>query len=713
MVIAPIPVPAQQQDAVQYPDLSRAVSVGSKGGSEVGKMSSELRMLSDQFSGGGGGAKGGSSTTLFSAEDLKDVFGITAGDANPSVSVAITVSNTSEIAELQKMGLTVYMVKDKVAYGSVKVADLADIASETSVLSIDSTKSPKVPERPKGEDPSLIPDFNAKGAKSTAAPLLSEFPKGTLNGKGVIVGVIDTGIDYRHPDFIRADGTSRILAIWDLYDNSFATSAGKVGTTTPMLAGGTTRLPGTIYTNAQINAALKNTGTVNTTDNYGHGTAVAGTAAGNGRASNGVNVGVAPEADLIIVKAADCGGFTNQWVYGAEWMTNIAKAMKRPLVVNGSFGGQYSAHDGKEAEEQLLNKLTGKGIPGTIFTISAGNEGYSSFHATGKFGPKSAGVMNIQTSPISVNITSERTKGVGTYLHGYFDSRDDWGIAIIPSATANLRDKAGKPMKFWLVKSGVEIKYILPQGVVPPDDFPTTIAQVVRYSKLGPTVDKLYIPLPVGSYDLYAFANSATVSSGNVDFYAPNVRAADFGRGVVKGGMVGSPGNANNVITVGAYNFRKNWTNMTGTETMFSFDVGEISDYSSPGGRRRDGVIKPDIAAPATYTISPLSGAAGPTSTVCDGNNMGNGSQKFISPDGKYIAWEGTSASSPYAAGVIALLLQKNPTLDAEQVRSIITKTAKSGGVIGGVPNAAWGYGMLDPAAAIRATPAPGAAPVK
>jgi len=716
MILAPIKVPSQQQDAAQYPDLSHAVSVGSKGGSEVGKLSSELRMLSDQFSSGGGGSKGGGSTSLFTAEDLKEVFGITADDGDPSVGVAITVSSPAEIAELQKMGLTVYMVKDKVVYGNVKVADLADIASETAVISIASTKSPRVPERPKGEDPSLIPDFDASSAKSTAAgPLLHEFPKGTLNGKGVIVGVIDTGIDFRHPDFIRADGTSRIIAIWDLYDNSFATSAGKVGTTTPMLAGGTSRLPGTIYTNAQINAALKNTGTVNTGDNYGHGTAVAGTAAGNGRASNGLNMGVAPEADLIIVKAADCGGFSKNWVYGAEWMTVMAKSLKRPLVVNGSFGGQYSAHDGKEAEEQLLNKLTGKGIPGTIFTISAGNEGYSSFHATGKFGPKTPGMMNVQTSPISVNITAERTKGAGTYLHGYFDSRDDWGLAIIPSASSNLRDKAGKPMKFWLVKSGIEIKYILPTGVVPPDDFPATIAQVVRYSTLGPTTDKLYIPLPVGSYDLYAFSNSAKVSSGNVDFYAPNVRVADFGRGGTKSGMVGSPGNANNVITVGAYNFRKNWTNMTGTETMYSFDVGEISEYSSPGGRRRDGVVKPDIAAPATYTISPLSSATGPTSTACDGNNMGAGSQKFITPDGKYIAWEGTSASSPYAAGVVALMLQKNPTLDAEQVRAIITKSAKSGGVIGGVPNAAWGYGMLDPAAAIRATPAPAAvkAPVK
>ena len=85
---------------------------------------------------------------------------------------------------------------------------------------------------------------------------------------------------------------------------------------------------------------------------------------------------------------------------------------------------------------------------------------------------------------------------------------------------------------------------------------------------------------------------------------------------------------------------------------------------------------------------------------------MGAGSgEKFVLPGGKYVAWQGTSASSPFTAGVIALMLQKNPTLDAEQVRQILIKSARKGGSVGAVPNPEWGYGMLDPAAAIAATP--------
>ena len=699
------------QTKIGYPDLSQSQGgTGAKGGNET-KLSSDLRILSDQYSDERQGSKGGDSGFGFSDDELKQMYGISAEEASPMVGLAVTVSSVSDVAALRSNGMKVYLVQGNVVYGQAPVSSLGKLAAERRVLKIASTKSAKIPEVPKsGTVPNIVSDFEAAGGKSArgtaATPLANEFAKGTLTGKGVIVGVIDTGIDFRHPDFINPDGTSRILAIWDLYDESFRTSAGKIGTAPPSLTAGGDPLFGTVYTNAQINAALKGSGTVNTVDNNGHGTAVAGTAAGNGRASTAVNIGVAPEADLVIVKACDCGGFTENWVYGAAWITQFAKNLKRPLVVNGSFGGHYSAHDGKDPEEVFLNGLTGKGIPGVLFTMSAGNEGYSNMHATGRFGPKRAGQQDIQSSPISVTINAERTMSAGSMILGFFDARDDWGVAVVPSAMSNLKDKAGNPLTFWLIKSEGEVKYITRQGVQVPDDFGELTTTINRSSSLGTTTDMLALPLPAGTYDVYGFSTSEKVLSGNFDFYAPNNRVVDFGRGTTKTGMVGTPGNAANVITVGAYNFRKNWTNLGGTETVFGFDLGEISDYSSPGGRRRDGVVKPDIAGPATYTISPLSSAAGPDSQSCDGGNMGAGlGEKYVTPEGKYIAWSGTSASSPFTAGVVALMLQKNPTLDAEQVRQILIKTAKKGGIIGGVPNPAWGYGMLDPAAALTATP--------
>lgn len=89
-------------------------------------------------------------------------------------------------------------------------------------------------------------------------------------------------------------------------------------------------------------------------------------------------------------------------------------------------------------------------------------------------------------------------------------------------------------------------------------------------------------------------------------------------------------------------------------------------------------------------------------------NSDGTKDTANITDDGFHLAWAGTSASSPYTAGVIALMLQKNPTLDANQVKEILKKTAIHDDLTGGTPNPYWGYGKLNPPAAIRDTPAAG-----
>jgi minor extracellular serine protease Vpr len=702
-----------QDDKLGYPDLSKAQGASSKSAGTNAKLSPDLRILVDQFS--GGSKSGAASGYAFSDTDLRELFGISNDADDPSVGLAITVRDRAGVETLKQRGVVIYMVQGNTVYGKAPVRSLSNLATASSIVKIASTKATKSPVIPKSnvaEDLAQgLSAATAVGSKSgaTAAPLANEFNKASLTGKGVVVGVIDSGIDWKHPDFIKADGTSRILAIWDLYDDSFTKSGGKIGTAPPKLDPAGEPLSGTVYTNAQINAALKGTGTVNTQDRNGHGTAVAGTAAGNGRASNGLNAGVAPDADLLIVKASDCGSFTEGWIYGAAWITAYAKSLKKPVVVNGSFGGHFSAHDGKDTEEVLLNTMTGKGIPGVVFTISAGNEGESSMHAVGRFGPKRPGQLDVTSAPISVTISQERTSDSSgkSMLLGIFDARDDWALAVVGSANASLKDKNGKRMVFYLLKSAGQIKYVVKDGLVPPDGFDSLMNSAINYSQLGTETDLLTLPLPHGTYELVGLSTSAKVTNGAFDFYAVRDWQVDFGRGTTKTGMVGSPGNAANVITVGAYNFRNSWTNFTNASSAFNFPIGTISDYSSPGGRRKDGVFKPDIAAPATYTLSPLSQGAALGSGGCGGDNMGEGSgDKFVLPGGKYIAWQGTSASAPFTAGVIALLLQKNPTLDAEQVRQILIKSAKKGAAVGAVPNPEWGYGMLDPAAAITATPA-------
>lgn len=700
-----------QDTKIKYPDLKNGRGRNSKGIAATDKLSSELRVLLAQYRTSDKGAI----ETAFSDEQLRDVFGITdLKDENPTISVAITTDAKRNVDILKDAGMKIFLRKDKVIYGHIPLLALEQIAEDKSVLQISATKSAKTPDLPQSDEP-LIPQTlgnskgNSKGVDTKNAPLANEFPKGNFTGKGVIVGVIDSGIDWRHPDFLKADGTSRIIAIWDLFDESYTNSGGKIGTSPPTLTDDGDPLPGTIYTNAQINAALKGKGTVNTQDNNGHGTATAGTAAGNGGSTGGKFAGVAPEADLIIVKAGDCGGLVRAYIYGAEWIVQTAKKLKRPVVVNQSFGGHLTAHNGTDSEEQFLNTLTGKGIPGVVFTVSAGNEGRFSLHASGVFGARKPGQADILSSPITLTIPAERTEDKGTLLLGVFDSRDDWGVVVKPSGASKLLDKDGKPLWYYVYKVQGNINYLLGDGLNKPDWFDKYMQEILTNSALGEKSDILAIGLAPGSYRLFGFGASKTVVNGNFDFYLPDYNAGDFGIGTTKTGMIGNPGNAANVITVGAYNFRSSWLNSEGKETVFNLTIGDVSDYSNPGGKRRtDGVYKPDITAPATYTISPLSQTATPEAKTCGGGSLaGSLGNNFVLADKFHIAWDGTSASSPFTAGVIALMLQKNPNLDAEQIRQILIKTAKKGGLIGAVPNPNWGYGMLDPAAALLATPIP------
>lgn len=166
-------------------------------------------------------------------------------------------------------------------------------------------------------------------------------PPGSLRGKGVLVGIVDSGIDYENPDFRNEDGTTRIAALWD------QTVAG-------MPPAG--YFLGTEYTKEQINLALaeqdrtRRAEIVPSRDVSGHGTAVAGIAAGNGNGSEGGKYrGVAPEAELIVVKMGVPreGGFprTTELMQGVDYIIRKALEMRMPVAVNISFGNTYGSHE--------------------------------------------------------------------------------------------------------------------------------------------------------------------------------------------------------------------------------------------------------------------------------------------------------------------------------------------------------------------------------
>ncbi|MDO4554366.1 MAG: S8 family peptidase [Lachnospiraceae bacterium] len=200
-------------------------------------------------------------------------------------------------------------------------------------------------------------------------------PEGELTGKGVIIGILDSGIDIFHPDFINEDGSSRIIGLWDQTGQGEAPK-GYQG--------------GAYYSGEQISEAVRlgrarGKEIVPETDSSGHGTFVAGIAVGNGRASGGRKTGVAPGAKLLVVKLGNPsdGNFprTTQLMTGADFMVRYAVEQNSPLVLNISFGNNFGAHNGNSILETYLNSLTGLGK--ITIVAGTGNEGLAKRHASG------------------------------------------------------------------------------------------------------------------------------------------------------------------------------------------------------------------------------------------------------------------------------------------------------------------------------------------
>jgi subtilisin family serine protease len=312
-------------------------------------------------------------------------------DVRPEDPIYIGLEFTGDIAALEQAGFNVGSYSGNIAYGMTDLAGLEALASHPQVESIERQRRPHL------QLDDSVPDIKADQVWGRIGAHFSGY-----TGRDVIVGIVDTGIDFRHQVFRKSDGKTRILKIWDqtLTAQGGETVPGPI--TTPTIAIPPASVPlnyGVEYDANQINDTLENSSPaipVRHLDQHGHGTHVAGIAAGDGSQSGGCHdsfhyIGVATEADLIVVrmrrltpgdpKTIPTG--SNFKLDAIRYILEQARVIGKPAVINLSLGLFTELMDGTSKNCRDVDALLTSNSTGRAIVFAAGNDGDKKFHATG------------------------------------------------------------------------------------------------------------------------------------------------------------------------------------------------------------------------------------------------------------------------------------------------------------------------------------------
>lgn len=472
-----------------------------------------------------------------------------------------------------------------------------------------------------------------------------------LSGRGTLVAIIDSGIDYSRMDFRNRDGSSRILYLWDQTltpdaEREWASPEGfRIGVE---------------FNRIQINAALEvgeaeRFGQLPSQDVTGHGTAVAAIAAGNGMSSNGQYVGVAPECELIVVKlgnaARESFPRTTQLMRALTYVVQKAVELARPVAINLSFGNTYGSHDGTSLLERFMDNVSEIGR--NVICVGSGNEGAAGGHTAGRVEE----VEGLADSPVRVELAVapyERSVNVQLWKE-YVDrfritlvapggerqviETDRVGTLRLQMEQTQLLIYMGEPTPY-SVNQEIFFEFIPKQNYV--DSGVWTF---------------LLEPVDVISGAYYFYLPSSVVLNSGTRFFAPTPEVTFT-----------IPSTAGKVITVGAYN------------SVYD----SYADFSGRGYRlesRMEALIagdrvKPDLVAPGVNIAI----------------SNGQGGTEYVT---------GTSFATPFVTGAAALMMEwgivkgNDPYLYGEKVRAYLRRGARTLRGESMYPNARVGWGAL------------------
>ena len=387
-----------------------------------------------------------------------------------------------------------------------------------------------------------------------------------LTGRGVLIGIVDSGVDYRHPAFLTADGKSRILRLWDQSipgnpPEGYAT--------------------GTEYTNEEINEALslsvqEGRRLVPSEDGSGHGTAVLGVAAGSDFSRGAVNRGVAYESDLLVVKMGiprqDSFPRTTELMQGVDYLVRQAIRLGRPIALNLSFGNNYGSHRGDSLLETYLDNVSGMGK--NVICVGMGNNGNDALHTGGMLSPGEIQEIELGVGAFEPTLNVQLWKNYEDEMEIYLEHPAGERVGPLFETLGAQRWRAGNTKL--LIYYGKPAPYHVTQEIYV--DF---LPQDEKTPYVDSGVWKIILAarnIKNGEYFLW-LPGGKTLNPGTA-FYLPRPQ-----------GTLTIPATARRVISVGAYDARQN----------------TYADFSGRGCRALP-YPKPDLAAPGVDIYAPRPG---------------------------------------------------------------------------------------------------------
>ena len=520
-------------------------------------------------------------------------------------------------------GYHAVVISDSLLTARVPYADLQKLYDDERVVYVQLSRQAA---------PSLVKVREALGVDKIQSGDGLDTP---YTGKGVLIGVIDQGFEFKHIAFLDKDNKSRVVAVWNRKGYSSGSDS-EPTTDIPTSGDGF--------------------------DSYGHATHVTNIAAGSKIKENDY-YGMAPDADIVMVPSE----FSEAEVLeDVKYISDLAKQRHQPWVVNMSFGTQLGAHDGTTDFAHSIDGILADG-KGHQIVIAAGNEGTFVEHAEHAFQTKDE-LVRLLVNPGS-----------------YGAIIDLWGQAVDGEKHLQVRP---------FVYQAEKIDYQTPEFW----------QECVNADQIAPFNNKQHYQVRLSQNMLQGGRlGLEIVGQPGDEFHAwTNSGYGDFMKGPDDTYVTGDNrycvdefgASTRNSIVAAAYVTSNTWTDYKGNEEEdWRGEVGDRADFSSVGPSLA-GVPKPTVAAPGSVVISAVSkyGTSFDKSSTDNAQIVKRGLKSYY-----YQQMSGTSMATPAITGVIALWLQANPNLTAQQILEIIQKTSSHDEFTGDDAwNERWGYGKLD-----------------